>query len=154
MLLQTITTWMMMIGDWWLVIGDWWLMIDDWWLMIDDWWLMIDDWWLVIDDWWLMIDDWWLMMMMMMMLLLLLLLPEGSWRALGGLRVLRAGMGYKCMKLRLLNSVFLTHKMCGPLRRCLSRHFLKDREGGGDVALGELLEGSRRAPSAPCRNGL
>ena len=44
-------------------------------------------------------------------------LPEGSWRALGGLRVLRAGMGYKCMKLSLLNSVFLTHKMCGPLQR-------------------------------------
>ena len=44
-------------------------------------------------------------------------LPEGSRMALGGLRVLRAGMGYKCMKLSLLNSVFLTHNICGPLRK-------------------------------------
>ena len=44
---------------------------------------------------------------------------DGGWGGVapGGLRVLRAGMGYKCMKLSLLNSVFLTHKMCGPLRR-------------------------------------
>ena len=89
-------------------------------------------------------------------------IPEGSWRALGGLRVLRAGMGYWCVKLSLLNSVFLTHNMCGPLRKAAvviswkksGRCLPWGGGGGGDVALGELLEGSRRAPSAPCRNGL
>ena len=72
-------------------------------------------------------------------------LPEGSWRALGGLRVLRAGMGYKCMKLSLLNSVFLTHNICGPLRKAAEDISWKNRadvDGGWGVG----GRGSRRAP--------
>ena len=72
-------------------------------------------------------------------------LPEGSRRALGGLRLLRAGMGYKCMKLSLLNSVFLTHNICGPLRKAAEDISWKNR-ADVDGGWGGGGRGSRRAP--------